>query len=118
MKPLINHPDKKGQRRILRNNLTPAEATLWRGLKNKQLKGRRFKRQVSFGNYIVDFYCPSEKLVIELDGRGHFTTEGYEHDLKRNKYLKSFGLKILRFENKDVFEASAAVLGQIQEAFR
>lgn len=118
MKQLINHPDKRDQRRTLRNNLTTAEAVLWRGLKNKQLKGRRFKRQVSFGAYIVDFYCPSEKLVIELDGRGHFTSEGYEYDLQRNKYLKSMGLKILRFENKDVFEASTAVLEKIQEVFR
>jgi very-short-patch-repair endonuclease len=72
MRKIINHPNRKEYRRRLRNNLTPAEATLWLALKNKQLAGRRFKRQVSINHYIVDFYCPSEKLVIELDGENQY----------------------------------------------
>jgi len=115
---MINHPNKKEHRRRLRNNLTPAEATLWLALKNKQLAGRRFKRQVSFGRYIVDFYCPSEKLVIELDGENHFTETGYKHDLRRDKYLSDLGLKVIRFENDIVFHCYEGVLGEIQEAFR
>ena len=118
MKPIINHPNKKERRRNLRNNLTPAEATLWLGLKNKQLAGRRFKRQVSIGHYIVDFYCLREKLVVELDGESHFTKDGYEHDLRRDKYLNGLGFKVIRFENEIVFHRYEGVLEEIQEAFR
>ena len=118
MKQLINHPNKKEHRRQLRNNLTPAEATLWMVLKNKQLAGRRFKRQVSIGHYIVDFYCPREKLIIELDGESHFTEDGYEHDLRRDKYLNSLGLKVMRFENEIVFHRYEEVSEEIRKAFR
>jgi len=118
MTQIINHPNKKCYRRKLRNNLTPAEATLWLALKNKQLAGRRFKRQVSIGHYIVDFYCPREKLIIELDGEGHFTEAGYKHDLRRSKYLNSLGLKVIRFENETIFNCHKGVLEEIQEAFR
>ena len=118
MKPIINHPSKKEHRRRLRNNLTPAEATLWLALKNRQLDGRRFKRQVSIGPYIVDFYCPREKLVVQLDGESHFTEDGYEHDLRRDKYLNDLGLKVIRFENEIVFHRYEGVLEEIQEAFR
>ena len=118
MKQLFNHPSKKEDRRNLRKSLTPAEATLWLALKNKQLAGRRFKRQVSIGPYIVDFYCPSEKMVLELDGDAHFSAGGYEYDLRRDKYLNSLGLKVIRFENEDVFQCPAWVLAKIQEAFK
>ena len=118
MKQEINHPSKIKHRRRLRNNLTPAESTLWLALKNKQLAGRRFKRQVSIGHYIVDFYCPGEKLVIELDGENHFTETGYKHDLRRDKYLSDLGLKVIRFENEVVFHCYEGVLEEIKEAFR
>ena len=58
----------KTKRKKLRNNLTPAEAALWNLLKNSQLEGRKFRRQHSVGFYILDFYCPSERMAIELDG--------------------------------------------------
>ena len=118
MKQIINRPSKKAHRRNLRNNLTPAEATLWLALKNKQLAGRRFKRQVSIGQYVVDFYCPGEKLIIELDGEHHFTEAGYKHDLCRDKYLNDVGFKILRFENEVIFHRKEDVLEKIQEAFK
>jgi len=65
----------KDTRKYLRNNLTEAESLLWEVLKGKKLAGRKFRRQHSIGYYIVDFYCPSEKLIIELDGQHHFTPE-------------------------------------------
>ena len=61
------------RRKKLRRNLTPAEAFLWTVLKNSNLAGRKFRRQHSVGNYILDFYCDSEKLVVELDGEVHRT---------------------------------------------
>ena len=108
----------KENRRNLRSNLTPAEATLWVALKNKQLGGRRFRRQFSVGNYILDFFCPSEKLAIELDGAYHFTVAGFEKDKERDHYLESKGIKVLRFENKYVFQHIEAVLEEIRKHFR
>ena len=63
-------------RRILRKNLTPAEALLWKALQKSQLDGKKFRRQHSVGNYILDFYCPAEKIAIELDGMPHFSIIG------------------------------------------
>ena len=117
MKQVINHPKKKLFRRKLRNNLTPAEATLWLSLKNKQLMGRRFKRQVSFDRYVVDFYCPREKLVIELDGPYHDIKRKARYDKERDKNLEALGLKVIRFKNRRVFEELGKVLESIKEHF-
>ncbi|MEN8225799.1 MAG: endonuclease domain-containing protein [Bacteroidota bacterium] len=118
MKQIINHPEKKKNRRKLRNNLTPAEATLWLSLKNKQLDGRRFKRQVSFGPYIVDFYCPSEKLVIEVDGPYHEIERKVRYDKKRERYLEKLGLRVIRFKNKKVFDKKEELLQEIKRHFQ
>ena len=71
-----NRPEYKDRRLSLRKKLTAAEATLWNLLKNKQLDGRKFRRQHSVGKYVLDFYCASEHLAIELDGEHHFLAEG------------------------------------------
>lgn len=70
----------KEKRRNLRKSLTPAEAFLWKHLKAKKLRGRRFTRQHSIGRYIVDFYCAKEKLIIELDGEVHNNPESERYD--------------------------------------
>ena len=75
-------------RRRLRQNLTPAEAKLWQALRGNQLSGRKFRRQHSIEHYIVDFYCPSEKLIIELDGLWHNQPESTQNDLERDVRLK------------------------------
>ena len=107
----------KSKRRDLRNTLTSAEAFLWDVIKNKALSGRKFRRQHSIGNYIVDFYCAAEKLVIELDGADHFTPEGEYYDMKREEYLTSLGLKVIRFENEEIFENLSSVLQEISDCF-
>ena len=107
----------KEKRKSLRNNLTPAEAALWKLLKGSQL-GKKFRRQHSVGPYILDFYCATEKLAIELDGHHHFTSGGYERDEKRTRYLNQFGVRVLLFENEDVFKATEAVLEKIQQALK
>lgn len=107
----------KSNRKQLRNNLTPAEASLWKLLQGKQLGGRKFRRQHSIGNYILDFYCPSQKLAIELDGAGHYTEEGLIKDEIRTQFLNAFGIKVLRFENKLVFEKTEWVLEEISKSF-
>ena len=117
MSILHNRKYLKQTRRALRSSLTPAEATLWRHLQNKKLSGRKFRRQHSVGNYILDFYCPQEKLAIELDGAYHFTSAGYEADQARDMYLKELGIQVLRFENKEVFHDIERVLDMIEAYF-
>ena len=112
-----NKPALKENRKRLRKNLTSAEATLWKFLKAKQLEGRKFRRQFSVENYILDFYCPAEKLAIELDGAGHFTSAGHDYDKKRTKFLGSHGIKVIRFENVKVFKALESVLEEIKNNF-
>jgi very-short-patch-repair endonuclease len=105
-------------RRELRANLTPAEAFLWKELKGRKFEGRRFTRQHSIGNYIVDFYCASEKLIIELDGQVHFNERAIEYDAKRTQYLSALGYTVIRFENKMVFDFLPSVLQEISENFK
>ena len=91
-------------RKDLRKNLTPAEAAFWKMVKSSKFEGRKFVRQHSVGNYILDFYCPSEKLAVELDGARHFSGAGAAEDRERTEYLDSKGIRVVRFENRDVFE--------------
>jgi very-short-patch-repair endonuclease len=114
---LNNLPRLLTFRRELRSNLTPAEAKLWSLLKNSQLEGRKFRRQHSFGGYILDFYCSSEKLGIELDGEVHFNERAAQCDLERELFLEYFGIRVLRFENKDVFESRTWMIDRIKESF-
>ena len=104
-------------RSTLRKRLTPAEATLWKFLKNKQLKGRKFNRQHSIEHYIVDFYCSSEKLIVELDGQVHFNPMASQNDFERDKRLNELGYTVVRFENKLIFENIDGVLEHIAAQF-
>jgi len=103
----------KQKRKKLRNNLTPGEASLWKFLQKSQLEGRKFRRQHSVGNYILDFYCPGEKNNIELDGEYHIP----EKDKKRDQYLNNLGITVLRFENRATFESLETVLEIIKSHF-
>jgi very-short-patch-repair endonuclease len=82
------------------------------------LCGRKFRRQHSIGYYIADFYCPSEKLIIELDGQHHYTPEGIAKDLDRDKNLGIMDIKVLRFENKEVLNNLTQVLKIIKANFK
>lgn len=105
-------------RKELRYNLTPAEAFLWKHLKARQLEGKRFTRQHSIGQFIVDFYCASKKLIIELDGEVHLTPNAMEYDEKRTKYLENLGYAVIRFENKMVFDNFPSVIMEIKDNFK
>lgn len=107
----------KETRRELRNNLTPSEATLWKYLKSSGLDGRKFRRQHSIENYIVDFFCPSENLIVEVDGSQHYTPSGLEADKYRDERLSCLGYKVLRFENKLIFNNINGVLQEIKDSF-
>jgi very-short-patch-repair endonuclease len=118
MKRVKNDRKLRGFRKSLRTNSTSAEAFLWKYLKNKQLDGRKFRRQFSVGPYIIDFYCTSEMLGIELDGAHHGTEEGLHRDEARTVYLERNGIRVIRFENKDVFIDADFVLDHIRNHFR
>jgi very-short-patch-repair endonuclease len=112
-----NLPHLKTFRKGLRNNQTPAEAKLWSLLKGKKLEGKKFRRQFSVANYILDFYCPSEHLAIELDGQGHFEAKQAKYDLKRDLFLKHVGIKVLRFENKWVWDNPDGLIEEVRGSF-
>lgn len=114
---LNNLPNLRTFRKRLRSNLTPAEAKLWSMIKNSQLEGRKFRRQHSFSGYILDFYCSSEKLGIELDGEVHFNERAAQYDHERDLFLMYFGVRVLRFENKVVFEEPDWLLSSIKDSF-
>ena len=92
MKFLRNDPTLKQRRQELRRNQTEAEKTLWAHLRNKQFYGMKFFRQYSFGPYILDFYCPTMKLAVELDGGQHNLCESKEYEAVRSEYLKGRGV--------------------------
>ena len=117
IKRLNNLPHLKTFRKSLRKNLTPAEAKLWALLKGKKINGRKFRRQHSIENYILDFYCPSEKLAIELDGEVHNSDQVAVRDKEREVFLAYTGVQVLRFENKVVFENPDGILMTIKAAF-
>lgn len=110
-----NPKSTKDYRRVLRKSLTPAEASLWKILKDRQLNGFKFRRQYGFGPYILDFYCPTLKIAIELDGNPHFTDEGAEKDKVRDGYLSEHGVSVLRFENNVFYRNQEMVLQAIQD---
>ncbi len=101
--------------RELRKNLTQQERKLWNLLKNKQFHNLSFRRQHPIGDYIVDFICRSQKLIIELDGGQHNIDENIKYDKKRTKFLESLGFKVIRFWNNDIDNNIEGVIKFIEE---
>jgi very-short-patch-repair endonuclease len=99
--------------RELRNNPTPAECRLWQHIRNRQLSGIRFNREVPIGPFICDFAARTAKLIIELDGGQHAVRTA--EDERRTRFLASRGYRVLRFWNSDVLENVEGVLQVIEE---
>ena len=93
--------------------MTDAERLLWSKLRGKQLKGLQFYRQKIIDNYIVYFYCPKLKLVIEVDGGQHYSAEGREKDKKRDNDMMRAGITVLRFSDREVLGQLDVVLEKI-----
>ncbi len=113
MKFLRNDPTLKQRRRELRRNQTNAEMALWAKVRNKQFFGMRFFRQYSIGPYILDFYCPTVKLAVELDGGQHNQSDNREYDAGRSEYLKAQGIDVMRFWNNEVLLDVQSVLSKL-----
>lgn len=98
--------------REMRQPQTPAEATLWQNLRNRNLK-YKFRRQHPIDRFIIDFYCAEAKLLIEIDGDSHLQKEQIEYDEARTEYLEELGYKLIRFTNDDVRYNIHAVVDEI-----
>ncbi len=86
--------------KALRKNMTKEEKRLWYDF--LKTHSTRFLRQKILGKYIVDFYCPQAKLVVEIDGSGHYTDEGERHDQERTRFLAGYGLRVVRITNLEI----------------
>ncbi|MBI3572825.1 MAG: endonuclease domain-containing protein [Candidatus Kerfeldbacteria bacterium] len=117
MPPISNWKILKVRRQDLRRNSTPAERRLWMHLRRRQMLGYKFRRQHSLGRYIVDLYCPSRRLVIEVDGNSHFSVGGQASDRQRDAWFMTRGIHILRFRNDQVLKDTAGVLRAIKVWF-
>ena len=109
--------DNRTQRaRRLRRDVTDAERVLWQRLRAIKPNGSHFRRQATIGPYFADFACHEKRLVIELDGGQHNTSQGVEADEKRTAFLQSRGYRVLRFWNNDVLGNIDGVMKAISEA--
>jgi very-short-patch-repair endonuclease len=99
--------------RQLRHEQTAAEAQLWEYLRDRQLKGYKFRRQYPIDRFIVDFYCPEEKLIIEIDGTVHQNQQ--EHDQERTEILEALGYRLRRYTNEQVKQHLPDLLQEISE---
>lgn len=113
MQLLHNRAQLQQKRQTLRRDATKAERILWSKIKNEQL-GHSFRRQHSIGPFIVDFYCPALRLIIEIDGWVHWEGMQPRKDEKREKYLEKFGFAIVRFTNDKVLYDTDGVLYNLQ----
>jgi very-short-patch-repair endonuclease len=98
--------------REMRHPQTPAEATLWRALRNRNLN-YKFRRQHPIDRFIIDFYCAQAKLCIEIDGASHLDPEQQKYDAARTEFLEDLGYKVIRFTNNDVRYMLDAVATEI-----
>lgn len=98
----------------MRRNQTDAERAFWARVRNKQFLGMKFFRQYSVGPYILDFYCPSIKLAIELDGGQHNQTETREYDAARSEYLTALGIVVIRFWNNEILQEPEGVFARLE----
>ena len=102
--------------RQLRKNMTPQERKLWYGFLSSY--AIRFQRQKTIDRFIVDFYCHKAKLIVELDGSQHYSDEGIAYDQERSAVLERYGLKVIRFSNRQVDREFYAVCQVIDEEVR
>lgn len=104
-------------RRDLRKGQAGAETRLWERLRSSQLLGRKFRRQHSVGMYVLDFYCPAERLAVEVDGSVHATEQARQHDAERDATLAQLSIHTVRITNSEVENDIEAVLAKIASCF-
>ena len=95
------YPPLLQRARELRHPQTPAEATLWHALRNRNIN-YKFRRQHPIDQFLIDFYCAQAKLCVELDGGSHFEASQEDYDAGRTAFLQGLGYKVIRFTNNDI----------------
>ena len=115
MTNIYNKSEIRQTRRALRKKMPRPESIVWARIRNKGLLGYKFRRQYSFDNFVVDFYCVETRLAIEIDGDSHFDKKAIEYDQSRQINIEKLGIKFLRFTNNEVIENIEGVLGEISK---
>src|ERR1700694_1950168 len=110
---MISTSIRRAAAKKLRANATPHERILWRALKELPVDGTHFRRQAPIGPYIVDFFCPAKRLIVELDGGHHNDDETARRDRERQLWLEREGYRVVRFWNSEINGDLTAVLGRI-----
>jgi len=101
--------------RNLRSNMTDAERLIWSKIRRKQIGDLQFYRQKNISHYIVDFYCPKGKLIVEIDGGQHYESDGMKKDRERDRYLQQLGFAVLHFSDIEVLKNIDGVVERIYE---
>ena len=110
---MVSTSIRRAAAKKLRANATPHERMLWRALKELPMEGSHFRRQAPIGPYVVDFFCPAKRLIIELDG-GHHNDDGEaQRDRVRQAWLERQGYRVVRFWNSEISGNLNAALEQI-----
>lgn len=110
---IINGIIHKNKRRTLRKLQTPEELFVWKMLRGRST-GLKWRRQVSIGNYVTDFYCTSKKIALELDGEQHEGLNYKEYDSLRTKFFNEQGIRVIRISNKELNEDPVIIYERIQ----
>jgi very-short-patch-repair endonuclease len=110
---MVSTAIRRAAAKKLRANTTPHERMLWRALKELPTEGTHFRRQAPIGPYVVDFFCPAKRLIIELDGGQHNDDETAARDSKRQAWLEQEGYHVIRFWNSDIVSDLNAVMEKI-----
>ena len=97
--------------------MTSQERKLWNVIKNKQFYGYKFLRQYIIGEYIADFVCREEKIIIEIDDGQHNQDENIEYDKKRTEFLENLGYRVVRFWNNDIDNDMEGIYQKLQDVF-
>ena len=118
MNEFFNRESETGKRRKLRRSMTDAEVILWSRLKGRQLLGCKFRRPYSVGSFVIDFFSVEIKLGIELDGQCHLQPGAPEYDGKRQHFIESFGIRIVRILNTEVHENVDGVMEMLAGVVR
>ena len=110
---MVSSSIRRAAAKRLRANTTPHERILWRALKELPIDGTHFRRQAPIGPYVVDFFCPAKRLIVELDGGHHNDDETAKRDRDRQLWLELEGYRVIRFWNSEIAGDLTAVLERI-----
>ncbi len=113
MAKYFNPESTKSRRSELRSAMPSSEVALWTRIRNRQVLDCKFRRQHGVGPYMLDFYAPEIELAVELDGDSHFEPGAAEADLRRQQFIESLGIQVVRFLNLDVHENLDAVVEKL-----